>query len=181
MGHIQQLGKTCTPAHEIRNQLCHSSSSKANQALSWSWLMGCCWSIQALPPSPVLQFFVFLCLFLVRPWCISIAAETLHILYCPARTVYEITRCTVLQTILWAAMFCLMQTHEVYMFFVLQGDDRTMLHCFYNDSCNTVAVIDSVYTHKCKGKFTLPGQYECPQNRKFNGIRSKNLCIWAWE
>lgn len=121
-------------------------------------------------------------LFFVHPRCISIAAETRRVLYCPARTVFEISHCTVLQIILWAAMFCLMQTHKVYMLFVLQGDEYIMLHCFYNDSYNTDAVIDDVYTlGMCKSKFNLLWQYECPQNWKLNGIRSKNLCIWAWE
>lgn len=53
-------------------------------------------------------------------------------------------------------MFCLMQTHKVYMLFVLQRDEYIMLHCFYNDGYSTVAVTDDVYTlGMCKGKFTL--------------------------
>lgn len=69
-------------------------------------------------------------------------------------------------------MFCLMKTHKVYMVFVLQADDRTMLHCFYNDSCNTVAVIDRVFILIC-AKADL-----CYQDN-MNAHKTENLMVYG--
>lgn len=99
--------------------------SLLNKAFRWTWLMRCCWSTKHCLYSSLL--------FLVQQRSISIAAQTLHVLYCPAKTVFEITLVLTYKPYseLQCSVWC---RHTSLHVFVLQGDECIMLHCFYNGS-----------------------------------------------
>lgn len=75
-GHV--LGSTCTPAHQIRNQLFYSASPKSS-------------SDGTDPQHCLLSSSPLWFLFLVPPWSVSLEVETLCVFCRPAKTDFQIT------------------------------------------------------------------------------------------
>lgn len=109
------LEMNCTPAHQIQSQLfCYSSTPLAD--------------LKSIGSSTASQYSILL--FFGHPWRIR-AAETLRVLYCLLQNCFWNHACIELHTIHKMAMFSLMQTYKVYIFFVLQGDEHIMQHHFW--------------------------------------------------
>lgn len=148
------------------------------------------WDIAGAPKHCLPVLFSSFCLFvLVHPWEHQYSSWNTACFILPSQNCLWSYTCTDLQTILWAAMFSLMQRHKVYMFFVLQGDECINAALFlYNDS-NTTFCCQCLIPLVCAEEILLLNLlYHDSMNAHKTEIwmvssleKKRSLCIWAWD